>query len=222
MSAASSNLYLDAEDIIAHLRTVFANPNRKAEAYTSYHKLTMKPRDDFTDFLAEFMQLAEEAAVVKENRKRDLYLKLPYLLQSQVMWAVNQNQVNFDAFVQTCQSMAHEINLQQEKKTVNRTRATASSSVQSGSTQATTTTYNPRVKKEQGTNYAGGMTTTEREALMREGKCFYCKEKGHMTRDCPKKQNTATVAVTSTRTPRISELEELEGNDVQDQGKAPA
>lgn len=80
MSATSSNPYLDAEDIIAYLRTVFANPNRKTEAYTNYYKLQIKPYNDFTDFLVEFIQLAEEAAVIEENRKHDLYLKLLYLL----------------------------------------------------------------------------------------------------------------------------------------------
>ncbi|EKV20697.1 hypothetical protein PDIP_13780 [Penicillium digitatum Pd1] len=72
MSSDSSNAYVDAEDMIVHLKTVFANPNRRAEAYTAYHKLIMTPKDHFTDFLAEFMQLAEEAAVIEENRKRDL------------------------------------------------------------------------------------------------------------------------------------------------------
>jgi hypothetical protein len=81
MSADSSSPYADADDIIAHLKTVFANPNRKAEAYTEYHKLKMKPRDSYTDFIAEFLLLAEEACVIEENRKRDLYSKLPYLLK---------------------------------------------------------------------------------------------------------------------------------------------
>jgi hypothetical protein len=67
------------------LKTVFANPNRKAEAYTSFHKLKMKPKDNFTDFLAGFMQLAEEACIPIGNRKQDLYSMLPYLLQIQVM-----------------------------------------------------------------------------------------------------------------------------------------
>lgn len=112
MSSDSSNPYMDAEDMIVHLKTVFANPNRRAEAYTAYHKLMMKPKDNFTDFLAEFMQLAEEAAVIEENRKRDLYSKLPYLLQSQVMWAVNHDTMTFESFSKTCQSMSYEINLQ--------------------------------------------------------------------------------------------------------------
>ncbi|KAI2733994.1 hypothetical protein DTO013F2_10449 [Penicillium roqueforti] len=80
MSATLNNPYADAEDIIVYLCTVFVNPNRRAEAYTAYHKLKIKPKEDFTDFLAEFMQFAEEAAVVEENRKRDLYSKLLYLL----------------------------------------------------------------------------------------------------------------------------------------------
>lgn len=80
MGSDSSNLYMDAEDMIVHLKTVFTNPNRYTKAYTAYHKLMIKPKDSFTDFLTEFMQLAEEATIIEENRKRDLYSKLPYLL----------------------------------------------------------------------------------------------------------------------------------------------
>ncbi|KAI2695523.1 hypothetical protein CBS147333_9715 [Penicillium roqueforti] len=208
MSATSNNPYVDAEDIIVHLRTVFTNPNRRAEAYTAYHKLKMKPKEDFTDFLAEFMQLAEEAAVVEENRKRDLYSKLPYLLQSQVMWAVNQETVPFDAFTQSCQSMSHEISLQQEAKGTARAR--------SG--------FTPRVKRE-GATSSSGLSATERETLMKEGRCFYCKEKGHMTFECPKKKaNAAVSAVTTTNQTRsqsrVTELEELEDNA--DPGKVTA
>ena len=55
MSSDSSNLYVDARDIIAYLKTVFANLNRRAKAYTTYYKLIIKPKDSFTDFLAEFI-----------------------------------------------------------------------------------------------------------------------------------------------------------------------
>ena len=32
------------------------------------------------------------------------------------------------------------------------------------------------------------MSTEKREGLMKTGKCFYCKEHGHMAKDCPKKK----------------------------------
>lgn len=31
----NSNAYIDVEDILAHFKTVFANPNRQAEALTA-------------------------------------------------------------------------------------------------------------------------------------------------------------------------------------------
>ena len=82
ISSDTSLPYVDAKDIILHLKTIFANLNRRVEAYTVYYKLKIKPKDSFTNFLTEFIQLAEEAIVITENYKRDLYSKLLYLLQS--------------------------------------------------------------------------------------------------------------------------------------------
>jgi len=32
------------------------------------------------------------------------------------------------------------------------------------------------------------MTVEERSSLMKKGACFYCKEQGHISKDCPKKK----------------------------------
>jgi hypothetical protein len=82
MDPKSATHYTDVEDILIHLKTVFTNLNRKAEVYTQFYKLKMKPKENFTDFLASFIQLAEEACILIENRKQDLYLMLLYLLQT--------------------------------------------------------------------------------------------------------------------------------------------
>jgi hypothetical protein len=126
MDPESATPYTDAEDILMHLKTVFANPNRKAEAYTQFHKLKMKPKENFTDFLASFMQLAEEACIPIENRKQDLYFMLPYLLQTQVMLQKNQSTVSFDEFVQICISLSYDINVQQKSRSGNRARIPSS------------------------------------------------------------------------------------------------
>jgi hypothetical protein len=44
----------------------------------------------------------------------------------------------------------------------------------------------------------------ERQILMKEGKCFNCKEKGHLSRDCPLKNKTL----------ELKALETLEGSTV--------
>jgi Skp family chaperone for outer membrane proteins len=170
MDAASSRPYEDEEDILEHLKSVFANPNRKAEAYSAYHQLTMKPRDSFIDFLAEFLQLAEEACVVQENRKRDLYLKLPPLLQNQMMLAVNQSSVSFDAFTEQCQSISHEISLQLNRSSGRNKNPRGGASTAHAGSSTTTTSSTSRVKREGST--PARMSDTERNKLISEGRCF--------------------------------------------------
>jgi hypothetical protein len=174
MNPSATLPYIDSDNVISYLRTVFSNPNRKAEAYTAYHKLKMKPKDDYADFLAEFMQLAEEAGVVVENRKRDLYSKLPYLLQSQVIWALHSEAVPFETFTLTCQSMSHEINIQIEAKSGSGTRA-RTSGAGGGTTSAPSQTPSIRMKRE-GSTQLTTLTTDERQTLIREGRCFSYRE----------------------------------------------
>ena len=85
MDPDSSNAYQDFEDILTHLKTVFANPNRRKEAFNKFHKLRMNPKDKFTEFLSEFLQLAEEGNILKTDLKEHLWSMLPYLMQCQVM-----------------------------------------------------------------------------------------------------------------------------------------
>ncbi|KAJ5142511.1 uncharacterized protein N7515_001298 [Penicillium bovifimosum] len=174
MHAGASNPYLDAEDMISHLRSVFQNRNRESEALAQYQKLSMKPKDSFTDFLAEFMQLAEEAGVMEKARKRDL--KLPYLLQTQE---------NFEPHSTTGSG--------------------------SGASQQTA---GPKVKTER----SPALTPSEHEALLKAGKCFFCKEHGHVSKECPKKKQPA-INVSAAQVPASTRIEELEETD---QGKASA
>ncbi|KAJ5260704.1 hypothetical protein N7505_009054 [Penicillium chrysogenum] len=204
ISSDASLPYVDAEDIILHLKTVFANPNRCVEAYTVYHKLKIKPKDSFTDFLTEFMQLAEEAVVVAENRKRDLYSKLPYLLQS------SQLRYYLVRYIHV------ELSEYGEAKTSSRTRSTIPA-IGAGGASAANQLSAPRVKRK----YTPSLSTSERETLMREGRYFNCKEHRHMTCDCPKKKPTLAVATTTPtiNPPRVDEIVELKADT--DSGKVP-
>ncbi|OQE45620.1 hypothetical protein PENNAL_c0628G04575, partial [Penicillium nalgiovense] len=80
-----------------------------------------------------------------------------------------------------------------------------------GGASTTNQSNTPRVKRENTTT--PGLSPAERETLMKEGRCFYYKEQGHMTRECPKKKPTlAAVATAPTANPaRVNEIIELEG-----------
>jgi Zinc knuckle len=41
------------------------------------------------------------------------------------------------------------------------------------------------------------LSDKEKQRLMAEGRCFFCKQQGHMSRNCPKKPNRSSVAPTS-------------------------
>jgi hypothetical protein len=69
MQEDASNLYQNVEDIFDYLESVFHNPDRKRLARTEYLNLKIDPKQDFTDFLAEFTRLAEESNQPIELRK---------------------------------------------------------------------------------------------------------------------------------------------------------
>lgn len=85
MQDDSATPYQTIDDVFDHLQTVFYDPNQKQAARDEYLDLQMDPKQDFIDFLADFTRLAEESEQPMELRKKDLYRKLPYLLQNQVI-----------------------------------------------------------------------------------------------------------------------------------------
>ena len=56
----------------------------------------MDPKQDFTDFLAEFTRLVEESDQPIDLRKQDLYQKIPTLMQNQVMMDVDDEAITMD------------------------------------------------------------------------------------------------------------------------------
>lgn len=198
MRKGSTQPYEDMEDMLDHLEGVFGDPNKKAQAREQYTNLTMNPKDDFGDFLAEFVRLAEEAEQPVQLRKQDLYKKLPRLLQNQVMRWVNKESTSFDKFARNCQDSAMLINLQVPFKPRGRSTTTFTETL------PPTASSSSLVKREK-----TAAPTSDRATYMKEGRCFNCGEQGHVARNCTKEKKKPTV----TLTPASTELAELEGSD---------
>ncbi|KAJ5666162.1 uncharacterized protein N7477_008610 [Penicillium maclennaniae] len=198
--------YKTVKDVFDHLEGVFHDPNQKQIARDEYYNLKMGPKQDFTDFLAEFTYLAEESGQPKDLRKRDLYRKLPTLLQNQVMISAGDDST-LDQFIRKCQIASRLIAQQVASRSGSSRRGrdvNPSSNKNSGQSQE-----NPLAQKN-----PAGTDTARKATLMKEGRCFICEEQGHISRNCPKKTTTTAVATAG------SDLVAAEESDSDSSGKA--
>jgi len=91
----------------------------------------------------------------------------------------------------------------------------------------TATTIRPPTNPRPRDPNAMDINQNRREKLMKEGRCFHCEEKGHRSRDCPKKQSQpSSASVRVTRADPAKEIEdlrrrlaELEGRNGQEGGE---
>ena len=63
----------------------------------------------------------------------------------------------------------------------------------------------------------GNLTDTDKKKLMDEGRCFYCKEKGHRTNRCPKKPRTRPPPAQTTLPSRARVTEVTNGEDAKEE-----
>ena len=61
------------EDIIQYLQSVFEDPDQRIKARQELRSLKMKPSDDFNQFLANFMRLANLARTPQDQWKEDFH-----------------------------------------------------------------------------------------------------------------------------------------------------
>ena len=204
------------QDVFDHLEGVFHDPNQKQVARGEYPALKMDPKQDFTDFLAEFTYYAEESEQPEELRKRDLYRKLPTLLQNQVMIDTDES-VALDQFIRKCQIASRLISQQISNRTANR------SNPRSGNRGRIAANTSTKSSTSNGSMDTPRLTDKEKIALLKQGKCFNCKEFGYLSRDCPKKKEPTPVTAAAATRDNVKDgkvdLEAMEGVDSDDSGR---
>lgn len=196
MRDGSTMPYEDSIDMMKHLDEIFGDPNRLVNARRGYRELVMRNGTDFNTFLSDFLHLADEAGVPKESRKEDFYQKLSWDLQDVVIAEADDATIDFLQFTKICLSRWNRKDMQaSQKRRGTRNRAGNSTATTAGASKtpaaATATSY-PSIKQERELT----PTLSDRMALMKEGRCFICKEKGHISRECPKKKPSPLAVVT--------------------------
>lgn len=211
MQEDAATAYQTIQYVFDHLQSVFHDPNHQQVARDEYLALKIDPKQDFGDFLAEITYLAEESDQPTDLRKRDLYRKLPALLQNQVMIDAIRDSVSLDEFVQKSQIAARLISQQIANRAENRNNNKSS---RTGGIR-----LNPNMNN-QDRKPTNCLDDKEKAALLKEGRYFACREQGHVSRNCPSKsQSAATAAAANQDNKAVKDLEDAEANKSSDSGK---
>jgi Zinc knuckle len=181
MKKGSPDRYQDAADLFEHLETVYNDPNRTLVAREKLRKLFLRQSDKFHTFLSEFLRLAAETKIPKDEWKEELHRRLTVELQKMTAAKLDEESTPFKDFADHCSRMASRLAIINSR--AQRVPRTTGSSFPGTKTSSTS----PVIKAEGRGNQITNMDTYGTyERLMRQGKCFGCQEFGHIRRDCPK------------------------------------
>jgi hypothetical protein len=173
--------YQTAEEIFDHLREIYLDPNKLLIAKADFRKLFMKNNDDYHQFHTKFMHLAGEAEIPKNDYKEEFLHKLSFELQRTVA-TVFMLSNTFDEFQKHCSSAAHTLKMINAKSKTSTNKPPVLASKKEPKAIQTTQTTSSRENQ-----------TPDREKMMREGICFYCKEPGHIALICPKRKKATEM-----------------------------
>jgi hypothetical protein len=218
----SKNPYQTAKEVFDHLSAVFADPNRKKQAKREYKELKMKGKT-FSEYLQQFSVLAQEAGVDPDDYKDDLYESMTNRMKLAVLNYYNDAGMSFDAFVENCHRTADALasidmtkehdKLQSSTAPANRGQSNGKASRSANTVSATAVATTALAEKSPPGGWAP-ITAEERQRCRLEGLCFYCRQKGHITSNCPKRaaQATASTLKSLEAPPEYAEKEEPKNN----------
>lgn len=201
------------EEMLDFLAVVFHNPNRLADAKSEFRALTMRGYD-FDTFITEFMHLAGESELPEDDYKFELNEKLePRLAQAVASEYVTSG--SFDQFSRHCSLVARSLKRAADRLprhtqpppragsvTPSASRSTPAGSVTPSASRSAPSASRSAPSASRFVPPASGGRSPEpslpatgprrppkddpvKAELYRQGRCFNCKQKGHLARDCP-------------------------------------
>ncbi|EED18927.1 retrotransposon polyprotein, putative [Talaromyces stipitatus ATCC 10500] len=198
--------FIDADDMIEHLDTIYLDANRVSNAKMDFRNLT-QGKTRFQTFLSKFALLALDSGLSRSEWKEELYYKMNTEMKRAVMRESNDSTMSYEEFVKFCTMQANRLEqIAREEKTQrtadnrNNFNPTASGipSTDKKSTAAKASNSNDDKKKK-----SLPWQDPELKPLMEQGLCFNCKQPGHRRNSCPFKKGTEIKEIeTSTEQPK--------------------
>jgi hypothetical protein len=160
-------VYKTAEEIFQHLANVYKDPDKLQTTKEDFRKLFMKNGSDFQTFRTEFLHLAGKAKVPRVDYVQEFFSKLFFEIKPHV--AAHKTSKLFKEFEAVCNSVA---------PTLSKARGSGKKQIEFDKKTSAASSANPNTAALSGTSK--GQTPEDRQALMKEGRCFFCKEHGYM------------------------------------------
>ena len=173
----------DLDKMLAYLERVFGDLNRRANAETQFRALRQGSKD-FNTFWAEFQRLSIELNRNDETLISDLTSKFSYEMQLQLSTS-DEELTDLLKYAERCQRVAQRLKdagrakVAAEKYAEKRAATTAKTAPKKVST-STTTTQTTSSSAEPSRR----LNISERDQLIKEARCFTCKQVGHQTTEC--------------------------------------
>jgi zinc knuckle protein len=194
--------------MIEYLTSIYEDPHRTQNACLKYKGLMMKLTETFATFHTRFLHLAGQAKIPKDDLWPDLFDKLTIELQRTVL-PIYSTLDTTKKLADECLSLDQGLRRLKARSERLKSRNAPSVAPPARNQSATATTRNqsatPTREPTPGTQASSRESTPERtrpvysepwkQALSIKGACFYCKQEGHMIKDCPSKSKDKTLVV---------------------------
>nr|AAK01618.1 Gag protein [Pyricularia grisea] len=175
------------DGIMGHLREEYKDTKLEDTARDELDKLIMSTKDKFMIFKNKFVKLAGQSGLPKRSWKRELHRRLPTNLRVAMVIYHQDTNVSFDAYVRTADGISYDLTKAYASRTEdkNKTKTTSIKKTTGGSVipraGGPARTTGGAVDEGQ----KGKLSVEEMRGLIRTGKCFQCREPGHISRNCP-------------------------------------
>lgn len=190
-----------AEGLLQFLTERLVDKNQRTKWRQEFINLRMSAVGTFDEFYATFSTLAARLGFRDEDQREDLFRKVHVKLANASAMQTFKNINDMATFLSSTDANFSRINAAFPKTNTTyvapakraTTSAKSTSVVTSAAATKPTTTPAPASKTTAPPPYR--RNDTDNDQLKKEGRCFTCREQGHLSRDCPvKKEPTISPA----------------------------
>lgn len=204
------NRFTDPNEVLDHLASIYQDHDKDNTYRFKYKHLKMDQGESFSAFFSRFTLVANYLPMTEETKIHDLKDRIVPRLQNAIaMCPVDfVTLASLQTYLQRTDNQQRSLFKQREmeKTTLVSTPKAAKTTIARPAVQirpvpqsSTTSTVaaTPVASNSYNRQITTNTTGTEREQLRREGKCFRCKQEGHIAPNCPQPAKTQVYEMDS-------------------------